>query len=121
MIQFGDSAAVANIGNRLVRLPLVLLLTIGLLVSLIHCSGCELGFATADASAVATNLDRSAAPEVPEQGLPCHGGHCLSHVTAQHVATVVTPADLVPRAPLFGQEQFPAAHAGLPLFKPPRA
>ena len=121
MIQFDNSAAVASVGSRLVRLPLVLLLAVGLLVSLIHCSGCDLGFATADASAVTTNPDRSAAPDVPEQGLPCHSGHCLSHVTAQHVATVVTPADLIPRAPLFGQEQFPAAHAGLPLFKPPRA
>jgi hypothetical protein len=53
--------------------------------------------------------------------LPCHSGHCLSHVTAQHEAVVATPADLIPRAPSFGQEQSPPALAGLPLFKPPRA
>jgi hypothetical protein len=37
------------------------------------------------------------------------------------VAAAVTPADLVLRAPGFGQEQSPATLAGLPLFKPPRA
>jgi hypothetical protein len=42
-------------------------------------------------------------------------------VTAQHLAALVTPADLIPGAPSFRQEQFPAALAGLPLFKPPRA
>jgi hypothetical protein len=110
-------------GSRLGRLPFVLLLTVGLLVSLVHCAGCDLGFTSANANAtvMAMNLDRDSAPDTPEQQLPCHSGHCLSHVTAQHVAAVVTPADLIPRAPSFGQEQFPAALAGLPLFKPPRA
>jgi hypothetical protein len=106
-------------GSRLGRLPFVLLLTVGLLVSLIHCAGCDLGFTNANATAVAMNLDRGSVPDTPEQQLPCH--HCLSHVTAQHVAAVVAPADFIPRAPSFGQEQFPAARAGLPLFKPPRA
>jgi hypothetical protein len=112
--------AMAGIGSRLGRLPLVLLLTVGLLVSLIHCAGCDFGFST-NTTAAAMNLDRGHAPDTPEQQLPCHSGHCLSHVTAQHLAAVVTPADLIPRAPSFGQEQFPAALAGLPLFKPPRA
>ena len=119
MIQFG--AAMVSVGTRLARFPLVLLLAIGLLVSLIHCSGCDPGVASTDAAAVATNLDRSSVPDVPEQGLPCHSGHCLSHATAQQMAAVLTPADFAPRALSFGREQFPAAHAGLPLFKPPRA
>jgi hypothetical protein len=33
----------------------------------------------------------------------------------------VTPADPVVRLLASGREQFPAALAGLPLFKPPRA
>ena len=119
MIQVGDSA-VGQMGRRLVRFPLVLLLAIGLLASLIHCAGCGPGLAGADASAAVTSLDRSA-PEVPEQALPCHSGHCLSHVAAQPAATTATPADLVARAPWSVREQSPASHAGLPLFKPPRA
>jgi hypothetical protein len=121
MTQFGSMAINEEIGSRLCRLPFVLLLTVGLLLSLIHCAGCDSGFSSTNATAVAMNLDKGAAPGTPEQQLPCHSGHCLSHVTAQHVAAVVTPADLIPRAPSFGQEQFPAALAGLPLFKPPRA
>jgi hypothetical protein len=111
----------ATNGSRLRRLPFVLLLTVGLLVSLIHCAGCDLGLSSTNIPAVAMNLDGGAGSDTPEQQLPCHSGHCLSHVTAQDVATVVTPADPIPRAPSFGQEQSPPALAGLPLFKPPRA
>lgn len=111
----------ATTGSRLHRLPFVLLLTVGLLVSLIHCAACDLGFFTTNTTAVAMNLDQGPAPDTPGQPLSCHSGHCLSHVTAQHVAVLVTPADLIPRAPSFGQEQFPATLAGLPLFEPPRA
>jgi hypothetical protein len=121
MMQLGTSVAVVTTGSRLGRLPVVLLLTIGLLVSLIHCAGCDLTFAGSNVPAVAANLDRGFAPDIPEQQLPCHSGHCLSHVTAQHVATAVTPADLILRPPMFGQEQIPPALAGLLLFKPPRA
>lgn len=103
------------------RLPFVLLLTLGLLLSLIHCAGCELNFAKADAVTVAINLEHGTAPDMPEQQLPCHSGHCLSHVTAQTVASDALPASFGPGAPSFGREQFPAALAGLPLFKPPRA
>jgi hypothetical protein len=111
----------AGTGSRLGRLPFVLLLTVGLLLSLVHCAGCDLRFTNANPWTVVTSLDQGSAPETPEQQLPCHSGHCLSHVAAQHVATVVIPADLILRAPPFGPEQFPAALAGLPLFKPPRA
>jgi hypothetical protein len=108
-------------GSRIVRLPFVLLLIVGLLISLIHCAGCEMAFAQADGPTVLTNLDRGPAPETPEQQLPCHSGHCLSHVTAQALVMVTTPAEVILRAPDFGREQFPASLAGLPLFKPPRA
>jgi hypothetical protein len=112
----------AGFGRRLDRLPFVLLLVVGLLFSMIHCASCDLAFAKTDGASWAGNLnDQGKAPNTPEQQLPCHSGHCLSHVTAQHLETVPTPADLVPCAPSFGQEQFPAALAGLPLFKPPRA
>jgi hypothetical protein len=121
MMQVSVTIPEATTGSRLRRLPFVVLLTVGLLLSLIHCAGCDLGFSSTSTTAVATNIDRGPAPDTPEQQLPCHSGHCLSHATAQLVAAAVTPADLIPRAPMFGQEQFPAALAGLPLFKPPRA
>jgi hypothetical protein len=110
-----------DIGSRLSRLPLVLLLTVGLLLSLLHCAGCGFDFATSDTTTISTNLEHGSVPDTPEQQLPCHSGHCLLHMTAQHVTVAVTPADLVVRPLAFGREQFPAALAGLPLFKPPRA
>jgi hypothetical protein len=115
------SVTVARTGSRLGRLPFVLLLTLGLLVSLIHCGGCDFGFTRADAPSVATNLDQGSGPDTPDRQLACHSGHCLSHATAQHEAAVVTPADMVARAPSFFEEQSPRSLAGLPLFKPPRA
>jgi hypothetical protein len=120
MMQGDDTVARSEIGNRLGRLPFVLLLTVGLLLSLIHCAG-DLGLASLHGPTVAVNLDHGSTPDTPEQQLPCHSGHCLSHVTAQQVATVATQAHLIPRAPAFGEEQSPPALAGLPLFKPPRA
>jgi hypothetical protein len=110
----------AAFGSRLARLPFVLLLIVGLLLSLIHCAGCGQAFASSNEPTVVMNIDDGLAPDTPEQQLPCHSGHCLSHVTAQQVATMAEPADLIPRAPSFGQEQSPARLAGLPLFKPPR-
>jgi hypothetical protein len=65
--------------------------------------------------------DHGAAPDGSDQQLPAHSGHCLSHVTAQAVTTIGTPADLPRRAPALAQTEAPAALAGLPLFKPPRA
>jgi len=122
MIQVAEiKVRMPAMGNRISRLPFVLLLTVGLLLSLLHCAGCGLAFANADSTAVAMNIDPGSAPDTPEQQLPCHSGHCLSHVTAQHVAVVAMPADRVVRPLAFGREQFPAALAGLPLFKPPRA
>jgi hypothetical protein len=120
MTQF-DSMVSEEIGRRLNRLPLVLLLTVGLLFSMLHCAGCGFDFATADTPTISTNLDHSSAPDTPEQQLPCHSGHCLSNVTTQQLTVAGTPEDLVVRLLVSGREQFPAALAGLPLFKPPRA
>jgi hypothetical protein len=120
MTQFG-SVAKEEIESRLGRLPMVLLLTVGLLLSLIHCTGCGPSFAKADSMTVVMNVDLGSPPDTPEQQLPCHSGHCLSHVAAQAVAVVTLPADLVLRTLAFGREQSPPALAGLPLFKPPRA
>ena len=121
MTRINSIASGEEIGSRLGRLPFVLLLTVGLLLSLLHCAGCGFDFATSDATTISANLDQGSVPDTPEQQLPCHSGHCLLHMTAQHVTVVVTPADLVVRLPASGREQFPAAIAGLPLFKPPRA
>jgi hypothetical protein len=115
------TAPSAAIGSRLARLPLVLLLMSGLLLSLIHCAGCELNFSSRDALAVTMSHDQGSAPDTPEHMLPCHSGHCLSHVAAQQASAVALPGDLHPRALIVRQERFPLALAGLPLFKPPRA
>src|SRR4051794_27834477 len=111
----------AATGSRLIRLPLVLLLAFGLLLSLIHCAGDELNFASAGAVTVTVGDYRGSAPDAPDQALPCHSGHCLSHLTTQLPAAVALPAGLLPRALVLRQEQFPTALAGLPLFKPPRS
>jgi len=111
----------AEFGSRLARLPFVLLLMVGLLFSLIHCAGCGPAFAGSNEPTIVMNIDDGSAPDTPEQQMPCHSGHCLSHVTAQQVAAMALPADLIPRAPSFGQAQSPPSLAGLPLFKPPRA
>jgi hypothetical protein len=121
MTQAGNITVHADLGRRLGRLPFVLLLTVGLLLSLLHCTECGLAFAKTDAATVITNIDSGSAPDTPEQQLPCHSGHCLSHVAAQAVAVVTLPADLALRTLAFGREQSPATLAGLPLFKPPRA
>ena len=102
----------------LARLPFVLLLTLGLLISLIHCAICDMAFA-GNGTAIMVSADHGNTSDVPEQTLPCHSGHCLSHVTAQ-VAASVSFRDFAPRVPLFFAQQPPAALAGLPLFKPPR-
>ena len=119
MTPFAENETYSGTCDRLARLPFVLLLTIGLLLSLIHCAGCDVAFAN-NGAAIAVISDNGV-PDAPEQALPCHSGHCLSHVNAQAPAGVTIPADHAPRAPLFFEQQSPAALAGLPLFKPPRA
>jgi hypothetical protein len=120
MTQLETLSSPAN-GSRLIRLPLVLLLGLGLLLSLIHCAGCELNFPSAAAPMVTVSDHQGSAPDAPEQAVACHSGHCLSHVAPQLPSAVALPADLLPRAHVLRQEPFPTALAGLPLFEPPRA
>ena len=120
MIKTRPSAMNSAPGRRLRRLPFVLALTLGLLLSLIHCAGDGFAFAAGGPAAVTIN-DHGAAPDVPDQQLPAHSGHCLSHVTAQAVSAISSPADLPRRAPAIAPTEAPASLAGLPLFKPPRA
>jgi hypothetical protein len=114
------SASGARIGNRLARLPMVFLLTVGLLLSLMHCAGCGLEFASVNKATVTISQDQSSTPDTPEQQLPCHSGHCLSHVVAQPASTIAIPADRPALTRAMRQGPFTVAQAGLPLFKPPR-
>ena len=121
MTRFGSMTSNQHIGSRLARLPLVVLLAIGLLLSLLHCADSAFAFAKTDSAAVTMTTGQGSTPDLPEHLSPCHSGHCLSHATAQPVTVTLVPADQVVRQPAFGREQFPATVAGLPLFKPPRA
>ena len=103
------------------RFPLVLALVFGLLVSLIHCAGCETAFAGNDSVIVAVDQGGAPSPDAPDQKAPAHCGHCLSHVTAQPLNVVQTPTDISHHTPPIGREQTLTSLAGLPLFKPPRA
>jgi phytoene/squalene synthetase len=105
--------------RRLRRLPFVVALMLGLLLSLVHCAG-DLAFARAD-GVVTIGSDSGDAPDVPDQQLPAHSGHCLSHVTAQLAQAAISLAELHPRAPAFGAEQVPPALASPSPFKPPRS
>ena len=120
MIRARHSIVSSAPGRRLRRLPFVLALTLGLLLSLIHCAGDGFALAAGGSAAVTMN-DHGASPDVPDQQLPAHSGHCLSHINAQAMATISTPADLPRRAPAIARTEAPASIAGLPLFKPPRA
>ena len=121
MIQARHSAMSSAPGRRLRRLPFVLALTLGLLLSLIHCAGDGFAFAAGGQAAVTMHDSGGAADDQPDQQLPAHSGHCLSHVTAQAVSSVSSPADLPRRAPAIARTEAPASPASLPLFKPPRA
>lgn len=119
MTQFGSMASNKQIGSRLTRLPLVLLLAVSLLFSLLHCATCELAFANADGAVTVMSIDRNSTPDTPEHFLPCH--HCLSHVTAQQANASAEFADLISMAPSYLREQFRVSSSGVPPFKPPRA
>jgi hypothetical protein len=118
MAQFGMAANI-EIGSRFFRLPLVVLVTVCLLFSLLHCATCDLDFANIGSSSTIVSADQSSPPDTPEHLGPCH--HCLSHVTAQQLSVFAEPADLIPAAPAFLREQFSASSSGLLPFKPPRA
>jgi hypothetical protein len=118
MAPIDSLATTMEIGSRLYRLPLVLLVTVSLLFSLLHCATCDLDFANVDGAAV-VSMDQNSTPDTPEHLLPCH--HCLSHVTAQQLSVLAAPTDLIPAAPSYLREQFSASSSGLLPFKPPRA
>ncbi|MEH2473244.1 hypothetical protein V1281_005570 [Nitrobacteraceae bacterium AZCC 2161] len=107
MTQADHSAKISGFGGRLRRLPFVLALTFGLLLSLIHCANCGLAFASADSPAVTMTNHTGTPPDLPDEQLPAHSGHCLSHVTAQAVTIVTSPTDLPLRAPVFAGDQTP--------------
>jgi hypothetical protein len=100
------------------------MLTLGLLLSMVHCAG-DLAFAktdaVADTIAVAMTDNSGISHDLPDQLQPAHSGHCLSHVTTEAPNAVALPAELSPRARVIAGDALPATRDGLPLFKPPRA
>jgi hypothetical protein len=70
MTQFGSMASNKQIGSRLTRLPLVLLLAVSLLFSLVHCATCELAFANADGAVTVMSIDRIRRPTRPSTSCP---------------------------------------------------
>jgi hypothetical protein len=119
MTQFGSMAVDMDIGRRLRRLPVVLLVTVSLLFSLLHCATCDLDIANTNGTATVASMDQTSTPDTPEHLLPCH--HCLSHVTAQQLSVFAEPTDLIRAAPSYLREQFRVSSSGLLPFKPPRA
>lgn len=119
MKRFCSMATNAKIGSWPYRLPLILLVTVGLLISLFHCATCGLDFANPNGAVTVVSMDQNSAPDTPEHLPPCH--HCLSHVTAQQLSVLAEPADLVSAAPSYPRDQFRASSSELLPFKPPRA
>ena len=66
MTQFGSMTATMDIGSRLCRLPLVLLVTVSLLFSLLQCATCDLDFAKTDGAITVASIDQNSTPETPE-------------------------------------------------------
>lgn len=108
-------------GNRWPRLPLVLMLTVGLLLSLLHCACCDLPFANDGPTIIVSIPAPETSPDLPEQRLPPHCGQCLSHITTPRTASAVRPADAIRIAPSLEHVRPLSGLAGLPLFRPPRA
>ena len=121
MIRPATPAMFARPASRLARWPLVLMLAIGLLISLMHCAGCGLAFAGDQMSPIAATTDSGSTTDAPDQQLPAHAGHCLSHVAQQSIAVITLPADLATQALMPAEPTLPRSLAGLPPFKPPRA
>ena len=108
-------------GCRLRRLPLALALTLGLLMSLLQCADCCSVFAADGTPRVSIAIDDNPTPDRPDQAMPGHSCHCLCHIGTPSAAVAIAPADLPLRMSAIAREQIPAALAGLPVFKPPRA
>lgn len=108
-------------GNGWSRLPLVLMLTVGLLLSLLHCACCDLPLANDGPTIIVSTSVPDTSPDIPEQRLRPHCGQCLSHVTTPRSASALAPDDAV-RVVLSLEHVRPLAGlADLPLFRPPRA
>ncbi len=121
MVRNGRNVARLKWGGRLSRLPLVLLLAVGMLFSLMHCAECGPQFIDAGGVPVATsNIDHTRAPDHPAGPALCHSGHCLSHVTAVPTAVIIDTATVIPFTPRDGKTQVLISFADLGLFKPPR-
>jgi hypothetical protein len=111
----------AGWGGRLGRLPLVVLLTVGMLLALLHCAECGPDVAIGGGATVVAGLHHNAAPEQPGSPALCHSGHCLSHVTAENGSLDACATDPIPGPPRDGEAQVLTSLAGLALFRPPRA
>jgi hypothetical protein len=118
----------ADHDGRLRRRPVVALLIVGLLLSLLHCGACEPGAAlpTAQAATVividqSPSIGQSTPPGVPDHQLPCHAGHCLSHVVEQATMVVAARTDIAFRSLAPGPVLSPPSRAASTPFKPPRA
>lgn len=120
MKQFATAAFNLVFQMRFDRRPFVAVLSAAFILSVMQCAGCGLEFAKAQTSLIQITGDHGSVPDLPEQQLPCHSGHCLSHATAPDLLLTDYPVDLPLRAAALGREQSPAKLAGLPLFKPPR-
>jgi hypothetical protein len=110
----------ARLLSRLRRLPFVVMLTLGLLLSMVHCAG-DLPLANSDTTTAAMTNDTGSSHDLPDQLQPAHSGHCLSHVTTATPDAITSPTELSPRSPVIVGDTIPATRDGLPLFKPPRA
>jgi hypothetical protein len=115
MTQFGSMTASMDIGNRLCRLPLVLLVTVSLLFSLLHCATCDLDFANTNGAVTVVSMDQKSTPDTPSTCRPItafsrHGSAIervcradRSHpgcavVPASNSAPVIRPSSPPPRA-----------------------
>lgn len=111
----------AGLAARLRRLPFVLAVMLGLVMSLVQSLDCCAALAGNGTGVAAITASGDTSPDGPDHQMPAHACHCLCHITTQTAATLSLPADLPARAPIFARQQNPVALAGLPLFKPPRA
>ena len=81
--------------QRLGRLPMVAFLIVGLLLSLLHCVPCGPDFGSKPTPMLAAaDVGRGSSRDVPDQQLPCHSGHCLSHVVEQAAMIPADPAEI---------------------------
>jgi hypothetical protein len=102
------------------RLPVVLALTLGLLMSLVQSIDCCTVFAS-DYSAVAMlSTDGGSSQSGADQPMPVHSCHCLCHIATPATAGLTSPAELPLRSPAFAGDTSPPSLAGLPLDEPPR-